>query len=88
MDSGCYDGMRNFNDAVNSPIGFSYQDIAKDFVHTGTITRYINHGQFSGYKLVGYGTNSLILRWILPYHRTFHIHLKKTLWTKWFSWIK
>lgn len=80
-----FNGIYNFYKTVNTTVDCTWQELAKDFVRTGTITRYINNGQFSGYKLVGYGTNSLFLRWILSDHRTFHVYLRKTLWTKWFG---
>lgn len=83
-----FDGIHNFYKTVDTTVKYSWQDMAKDFIRTGTIIRHINHGQFIGYKLVGYGSDPCILRWIMPDQRTFHVYLRKTFWTRLSDWIK
>lgn len=64
------------------------QDIAKDFSRCGTLTMKITKGEFVGYNIIGYGTNSLFMRFLIPDHRTYHIILRKSFFMKWFGWIR
>lgn len=63
-------------------------DIAKDFIHTGTITKSIDSGIFAGYKLVGYGSENNTLPFGILFGRSYayHIYLRKPFWSKWLGW--